>query len=77
MPIQTQFGNGDPRFIVLCFGYGAVKEEDGEKKGKKCNMDTLRWYTRIKDTRKTEKRLFSVGNGKRGKRQYVGFMLRI
>lgn len=40
-------------------------------------MDTLRWYTRIKDTRKTEKRLFSVVNGKRGKRQYIGLMLNI
>lgn len=38
-----------------------------EREGKKCNMDTLRWCIRIKDTRKTKKRLFLVENGKRRK----------
>lgn len=48
----------------------------GRKKKRKNVIWTLyddsstKYYTNIKDTRKTEKRLFSVENGKPGKRQY-------
>lgn len=51
-------------YRFMFFRYGGERMGMGRRDEKKCNMDILR-RIRIKDVRKTEKRLFSVG-----KRQY-------
>lgn len=59
-----------PHFIVLCFIYNGKRRRNRQKGKGKNAIWTLYDSIRIKDTWKSKKRLFSVENGKEGKRQY-------